>query len=406
MKSNTRPILIPEYMKEFQCIGSACEDTCCAGWKVNIDKDTFASYRKVTNSVLKDQLKKNVTRNRSNSSSEDYAKIKMDKEGTCTLLDEENLCKIQKELGPEFLSNTCAIYPRMLNKVDNTVEKSAALSCPEAARLALLNEKGVHFFKEEEPSDVPGFMNKNFSTATKNGLFWDLRIFSIRVMQDRTTSIENRLIILGLFFQRISTISISDLKDQLPIIMDEYLSSISDATFLSSVERMPSKLSFQLSVCKSLINYRFSSQVTSKRYVECVKEMLEGLGFNDDANIEVVMRCYTDAYQNHYMSFVEKYSYILENFIVNYIFKNLFPYDQKDFFDSYVMLVVNFSLIKLHLMGMAKYHESLSTELVIKLIQSFSKTVDHNLQYLINVRNLLTDSGYTTMAHMAVLLKS
>ncbi|WP_102273802.1 flagellin lysine-N-methylase [Cytobacillus massiliigabonensis] len=406
MKSNTRPILIPEYMKEFQCIGSACEDTCCAGWNVNIDKETFTSYRKVTNPVLKDQLKKNVTRNRSNSSSDNYAKIKMDKGGACTFLDEDHLCKIQKELGQEFLSNTCAIYPRVLNKVDNTVEKSATLSCPEAARLALLNGKGIHFLEEEEPRDTPGFIDGKFSTDKDNVLFWDLRIFSIRIMQDRTTSIENRLIILGLFFQKISSIATHDLKDRLPIIMDEYFSSISNGAFLASVGNIPSNISFQLSVCKSLINFRFSSRVTSKRYIECVKEMLEGLKFNESANLEVVMSSYKDAYENHYMPFIEQHSYILENFLVNYIFKNLFPYDQKNFFDSYVMLIVNFALLKLHLIGIAKYNDKLSTELVIKLIQSFSKTVDHNLQYLTNVQKLLTDNGYTTMAHMVVLLKS
>ncbi|NEW08840.1 hypothetical protein GK047_22850 [Paenibacillus sp. SYP-B3998] len=403
---NTRPILIPEYMKAFQCIGSECEDTCCAGWKVSVDEKTFSSYRNIKKSALKDELKKNVTRNRSNSTSENYAKIRMDKEGACTLLDENRLCTIQKELGPELLSNTCAIYPRVLNKVDRTVEKSATLSCPEAARLVLLNENGIHFFEEEEPADTPGFMNQSFSTAKGNELFWDLRIFSIRIMQDRATSVENRLIVLGLFFQKLSNIANVELEIQLPKIMSEYLSSISDDAFLTSIENMPSNLSFQLSVCKSLINYRFSSGVTSKRYIECLQEMLEGLNFNDDANLEEVKSLYTDAFEKYYKPFVEQHSYILENFLVNYIFKNLFPYNQKKFFESYVMLIVNFALLKLHLIGMAKYNEGLSTEIVIKLIQSLSKIVDHDLRYLADVQDVLTDSGYTTMAHMAVLLKS
>ncbi len=54
MKDTTRPILIPEYMKEFQCIGSECEDTCCAGWRVSVDKDTFMKYRQVENPDLKE----------------------------------------------------------------------------------------------------------------------------------------------------------------------------------------------------------------------------------------------------------------------------------------------------------------------------------------------------------------
>lgn len=406
MSSSTRPILIPEYMKEFQCIGSECEDTCCSGWKVVIDKESYTSYRKTTNSLLKEKLKKSITRNRSNSTDENYAKIRMSNEGACTLLDEDNLCTIQKELGPDFLSNTCAIYPRVLNRVDNVVEKSATLSCPEAARLALLNEKGIHFFEEVEPSDTRGFMNKEISTTKKNELLWDLRIFSISLIQNRTISIENRLIILGLFYQKISKITPGDLKIQLPTIMDEYISSISDEAFLASIENIPNNISFQLNVCKSLINYRYSSGINNKRYIECLEEMLWGLAFDDEENIENVISNYLDSYQNYYKPFAEQHSYILENFMVNYIFKNLFPYDQKNFFESYVMLIVNFSLIKLHLIGMAKYNEGLSIQSVIKLIQSFSKIVDHDLKYLNDVHDVLTDVGYTTMAHMAVLLKS
>lgn len=38
--------LKPQYMNEFQCTGSACSDTCCSGWKVNIDKQTYKKYKK------------------------------------------------------------------------------------------------------------------------------------------------------------------------------------------------------------------------------------------------------------------------------------------------------------------------------------------------------------------------
>lgn len=42
-----RPILVPEYIEDFSCIGSACEDTCCAGWNITVEKKTYQAYRKV-----------------------------------------------------------------------------------------------------------------------------------------------------------------------------------------------------------------------------------------------------------------------------------------------------------------------------------------------------------------------
>lgn len=32
---------IPDYYDDFTCIADACEDTCCAGWQIVIDKESL-----------------------------------------------------------------------------------------------------------------------------------------------------------------------------------------------------------------------------------------------------------------------------------------------------------------------------------------------------------------------------
>jgi len=59
-----RPILIPEYFEEFSCIGGACEDTCCAGWNITVDKKTYQNYRKVKHPEISEKLQRYVKRNR------------------------------------------------------------------------------------------------------------------------------------------------------------------------------------------------------------------------------------------------------------------------------------------------------------------------------------------------------
>ena len=39
----------PDYYEKFSCIAGACEDTCCAGWEIDIDDN-------VANLVIKDSL--------------------------------------------------------------------------------------------------------------------------------------------------------------------------------------------------------------------------------------------------------------------------------------------------------------------------------------------------------------
>ena len=40
-------IRVPEYYKDFSCIGGECIDTCCAGWEVDVDKKSSAYYKSV-----------------------------------------------------------------------------------------------------------------------------------------------------------------------------------------------------------------------------------------------------------------------------------------------------------------------------------------------------------------------
>ncbi|WP_318615788.1 flagellin lysine-N-methylase [Sporosarcina sp. YIM B06819] len=406
MIEKTREIILPEYMTQFQCIGSACEDTCCAGWKVTVDKETYKKYKGTKNPEMKTLLNENVKRNRSGNSDDLYAKIKMNNSGDCTLLDEDHLCKIQKELGPDFLSNTCAVYPRNLNLVDNVVEKSATLSCPEVARLVLLNEKGIDFIQDVEPSNTKGFLKKHSMSKEQQELFWNLRIFTIRTLQNRNISIENRLIILGLFYRKFDKLSSEGKSEKVLLLMQEFESSIDDESLLDSIKQLPGNISFQVSMCKSLLEYRLSSSITSQRYVDCLNEMVKGLGIDIEFFEDDINQRYKEAYEVDYKPFIDKHEYILENYLVNYVFTNLFPFDKKTVTDSFAILIINFSMIKLHLIGMAKYHNGLNNDLVIKLVQSYSKTIDHNNAYLKNVENLLKGHGYTTLAHMVVLVRS
>ena len=103
-----------------------------------------------------------------------------------------------------------------------------------------------------------------------------------------------------------------------------------------------------------------------------------------------------------------EHEYILENYLVNYVFKNLFPLSgEKRIFDNYVMLIVHYAMIKLLLIGMAGYHkENFSVDHVLKLIQSFAKTIEHNNAYLKNVSDLLRANKFNTMPYMAILIKN
>lgn len=117
---------------------------------------------------------------------------------------------------------------------------------------------------------------------------------------------------------------------------------------------------------------------------------------------------YTEAYTNFYKPFMEEKEYIFESYLVNYVFKNLFPLNgEKHVFDNYVMLIVHYSMTKMLLIGMAGFNRgNFNNDHVVKLIQSFAKTIEHNNAYQKNIFNLLESNNFTTMAYMAILIKN
>ena len=44
-------IVTPNYYKDFKCIADKCSDTCCAGWDVDVDEQSYEFYKKQTGEI-------------------------------------------------------------------------------------------------------------------------------------------------------------------------------------------------------------------------------------------------------------------------------------------------------------------------------------------------------------------
>src|SRR5277367_1574118 len=132
-------LIRPEYSGAFRCIGPACEDSCCQGWAVPVDKPAYEKYQSLPAGPLRILLDANIALTPDDPNPAHFARIGMLPSLVCPILTEDKLCRIHAELGEEFLCKTCATYPRIVSSIDNLEEKALSLSCPEAARLVLLD---------------------------------------------------------------------------------------------------------------------------------------------------------------------------------------------------------------------------------------------------------------------------
>jgi lysine-N-methylase len=409
MKTQKIDMLIPEYIKEFSCIGSACEDTCCAGWRVNIDEETYKKYKKVKEFDMKSRFDKNIIRNRSNPTKNNFAKMQMVK-GNCTFLNKDGWCDIQSNLGEDYLCNTCTIYPRRNNKVNGVFEQSLTVSCPEATRLVLLNENGIEFEQSQNEAtirELVGIINTSSEEITRwTDLFNEYRYITIFILQNRNYTLEERLLILGLLYNEIEeSIRTSTLVD-IPGILGRYLKCVEDNSFKGEFNNIPSRLEIQLQLIREIVIIRLDEGIASSRYLECSRAMITGLKVDNNVMDEEIKGIYESSYEKYYGPFMQQHDYMLENYLVNYVFKNCMPIDCSAPFESFSRMILHYSLIKLHLIGMANYYEGLSTDLVIKLVQSLSKTFEHSGKFLEKTMKLIKENNFMTLTYMSILIKN
>src|SRR5664279_5596445 len=98
-------VLQPQYFDRFECIGADCEDTCCDGWGVVVDRETYEKYQDPRAApIAGEALSSLVELNPASSSAGDYARMRL--VGTRCRALHEGLCSIQQTLGESYISDT------------------------------------------------------------------------------------------------------------------------------------------------------------------------------------------------------------------------------------------------------------------------------------------------------------
>lgn len=172
--------IYPDYYHEFQCAAGQCPDTCCAGWRISIDKQSMKKYLHSKGSF--------GNRLRNSVNVEDGCFRHYD--NRCVLLNEENLCDICVEIGEEHLCKTCSRYPRHMEEYENIRELSLSLSCPEAAGMILGREEPVRMLSvmKDEKEEI----DKDFDSQLYAWLR-EMRELFLDTIQKRELSMANRM---------------------------------------------------------------------------------------------------------------------------------------------------------------------------------------------------------------------
>lgn len=171
----------PHYYSSFHCIGSACPDTCCAGWQIQIDPASLKKYRHMPGPVG------SRLQNEIDWKQQCFRRY----EGRCAFLNEENLCDLYLEGGGKHaFCRTCRVYPRHMEEYEGLRELSLSLSCPPAAGMILGCGEPVRFLHAEKPARQKPDPDFDFLLFTK---LTDVRDLLFSFLQNRSQPLSLRL---------------------------------------------------------------------------------------------------------------------------------------------------------------------------------------------------------------------
>jgi lysine-N-methylase len=387
---NARRVRQPKSFDRFRCIGADCEDTCCVGWGVLVDQATYEKYQNLSGQrIAGKELSSLVEINPARTSSKDYAKFRLDNAG-CPAL-HEGLCSIQQTLGEPYIPDLCSTYPRVLTQIGGVMEKSLHLSCPEAARLVLNDPEAM--VVEERMQE--GLQERSGSVTEVAGDPDDglhrVRSVVIEVIRERSRPLWQRIVSLGFAVDRISGLDMA----RAVTVLEDQLKSFRQGSFDEPLAALKADPSFQLETVLELVVTRIGTDYTSPGFLECYKDLMLGLAWTGESTMEQLANRYSRSARSYFLPFVECHEHFLENYLINYVFRTVFPYrsklpDQRFTIDSsrqslrksFVLLSVHYAIVRTLLIGMAAlYKNTFGTDHAVKLVQSYSKAFLHSSSF-------------------------
>ena len=277
------------YANTFRCVGSACEDTCCQGWSVPIDRPAYEKYQSLPSSSLRAQIDASILPVPEGASPAVFAKIRMNASNQCPLLTAERLCSIQVELSEGYLSHACATYPRIHQSINGIEQTALTLSCPEAARLVLMNPNLLtpeRLAAVEQPTQEPAESSEADNSPSLIPWVGPIRQAILALVGNRAYPLWQRLFLLGIFCRRLDSIAKGEPARSVPRFLTDFDDTVASGALLPAMEALPVDRSAQLDVVLRLAGMLLHRSNVRPRFVECVQAFTAGIGNSPGATLE------------------------------------------------------------------------------------------------------------------------
>lgn len=363
---------IPDYYKEFKCLADRCEDTCCAGWQIVIDKKSLSKYKKVTGN-----FKKTMYRNVNWLT----GTFRQDKEKRCAFLNEQNLCNLYINQGANALCKTCRQYPRHTEEFEGVREISLSVSCPEVAGILMRRKEPVSFLTyeregEEEFEDFDPFL---FS------ILEDARIEMINILQNRELPISVRMVlVMGMAHDMQGRINRQEMFDCFSV-MEKYCAKKAER-FAEDYLKQKDEKNNRFFLAKEMYGKLYELELLREEWDNLLVESEVFLYRKGEENYKRNQATFSKWAKQHTDMDIQ-----LEQLLVYFLFTYLpgAVYDGRIYSKVQMTAYCVWMIYELWMARWLKNEKTLQTDEIIEIVYRFSKEVEHSDENLEKVKKMM-----------------
>ncbi|GEM_PF-1071961 len=345
---------------KFKCIADKCRFTCCEGWDVSIDTDTYSKWEGEKNKT--DYILSHVKMKKCGSERSYF--IDKETHEPCPFLDKQGLCQVVKNHGEEYLSLTCHSFPRIENVFEDKKELSLSCACPEVV---------------EHISSITGkidISSENHTNLESNLLELKIREAVIKIIQQENFLLEHKLIIS---FQMLLTILENENFEEDSLV--EELDKHKSREYIQSLIDMYEEIEVTIEDSVIEINNLFLDITQDYKEVSILKILLKDIyDFAEKVEIEEL-----SAKWQAYKGLFEQHNQLIENCTVSKILSSCVSSDIEDMTIDFQMIILEYLLVRYA--AFLKYCMNESEEIdssdVKDYIVAFSRIIGNNTEAVI-----------------------
>ena len=244
----------PKFYNNFHCIGGSCNVHCCQHWQIDYE---YSDVERLKNVDCSEHLKALI-----DNSFEPYKgkfRIKLNDRGECPFHNEEGLCSIQKELGEEYLSQTCIIYPRIGVDMHGYIVRSCYISCPYVFSLICADDNAM------ELENIASRIVKHTKVRVDSEIDWinhpELKYksaifdFFYEILSDKSHSVETSVVLGAMAAQKLEEFIKQGKYERIPDVIKALRSQLKNQAQIDKLEQFKSNLTLKANFSAGLLNF-------------------------------------------------------------------------------------------------------------------------------------------------------